>query len=158
MRKSTFKRASGLSSGGVVEMFSGFYCVFDSVTVWDGGVKAALSSQGQRTVHGQLPSSGLSLLLCPWVYIRVFTVSAGRTRDTLASHSESHCAGPKMCAGSEVRVLLGSCTGCKARQSHNLRESCWWRSASPHLPHCEGRKAQLVFFHRITTKVERGYS
>lgn len=78
-----------------------------------------------------------AFFLCPSGDIRVLTVSAGHRLGMLASHSESHCAGPKTCAGSEGRVLLVSCTGCTAQQSHILRGSCWWRSASPHRPHCK---------------------
>lgn len=63
-------------------------------------------------------------LNCPCGCIQVLIVSAEHTQGTLVSHSESHCAGPKTCAGSEERVLLMSCTGYKVRRSHSLWGSC----------------------------------
>lgn len=56
--------------------------------------------------------------------VRVLIVSVERTQGTLVSHSESHCAGPKTCAGSEERVLLMSCTGYKVQRSRTLWGSC----------------------------------
>lgn len=71
--------------------------------------------------------------------VRVLIVSVERTQGTLVSHSESHCAGPKTCAGSEERVLLMSCTGYKVQRSRTLWGSCWWHSVSPRRPHCKER-------------------
>lgn len=116
---------------------SGFIASFPPFSSLTQASEPRFSPRSPRTC---ISKSHEAFFLCVHVDTSgVLTVSAGHIQGTLASHSESHCAGPKTCAGSEVRVLLMSCTGCTAQRSHNLRGSCWWRSASLHRPHCKGK-------------------
>lgn len=68
--------------------------------------------------------SCVAFKVCVCGNIRVLIVSAGHTLGTLASHLVSHCAGLKMYAGSEVRVLSVSCTGYMVLRSRSLKGSC----------------------------------